>query len=226
MSFFKNLLKTVVKEVVENVVENVADSGENRESAKAQATTTRTTEQRVELTTTELVLQDIDGSRECNHTTYDSDGDNECTVEAYYTVAPGFWWFDSGAGEIDMAYSYNPDIKSQEESRGWEVGEPYVAIMHDDISYQMVKQYKSNGTVKAGRTLQKVNHDIMKYKSSYSREDGRYIQYHFWRFDDDIHYHIQAFIPNKYQGTTVEQMVLAALDLMAATYREEHNVKS
>ncbi len=226
MSFLKNLLGGRVKDVVENVVDNVLDGGHNKGTAKTQTTTAKPTAkptaQKVELTTTELVLQDVDGSQEGTNTIFDADGDTEYRVEQYYTVAPGFWDFDSGAGEVDVSYAYEPEAKTYEESKGWETDEPYVAIMFDNTAYEMIQQYNKNQTVKVGRTLQKVNHDMMKYKSAYSREDGRYIQYHFYRFDEEIHYHIQAFVPNKYKGTEVEQKVLAALDLMAVTYREEH----
>lgn len=225
MSFFKNLLNGFVKDVVENVVENVTDSGKTQEAVKTQTTVVKTTEEKVELKTVELVLKNIDGSRECHNSTYDGVDDIFFNVEQYYSVAPGFWSFDSGAGEIDIAYTYDHDAKCQEESKGWETDMPYIAIMCDDTSYNIVKQYNSNGTVKSGNTLEKVNHDIMKYKSSYSREDGRYTQYHFYRFDSDIHYHIQAFVPNKCQGTEIEEKVLAALELMAATYREENKAK-
>ncbi len=217
MSFFKNLLGGLVKDVVENVKENVSD--------KETVTTYTTVEipeamnepkaTPIELVENEIPSNDIAGGEMYNSTTFGAEGDISYRVEMSYTLVPGFTEFDSSAAEVDVCYVYD----SQDGS--WDDQKPYIAVMFDNMAYKILKEYNTTGIVKQEHTLEKIKHDTIKYKSVYSRTDGVYMQYHFYRYNDGIDYHLQVFIPKKYVGTDMEIKMSDALDLMASTYKEE-----
>lgn len=206
-----NIAKTVVDEInqVQNQSGNV--SAENNNSSAAQ-------ENFVPKTIT-LTSQDIAGSKELSNVIYDNEEEKEYEVEQLYRVAPDFYQFSSGAGEIDVVYAYVPGLK-EEDYFEWNSSMPYIAIMFDQRAYDIVKKYETTNTVREGATLEKVQHPTMVYRTSYIQGDGKYVLYHFYRFSKDLNYQIAAFIPNGVRNTETETKVLAALDLMADTYRE------
>lgn len=89
------------------------------------------------------------------------------------------------------------------------------------MAYEVLEEYRTEGTIRSGATLEKVEHATIKFKSTYTRDGDEYVNYHFYRLDEEIDYHIQAYIPKEYQGSRTEEEVLTALDFMAVTYREE-----
>ena len=213
MGVFKDIMTKVfgnsMSDEIENVLHDIEEKYENKQV------------ERTELKVIQLTGGGISGSREFSAEIFDTDDEREYEVKLSYQVAPGFWEFESGAGEVDAAYAYVPEVTDEEDFTGWEYDMPYLAVLFDSMAYEVLEEYRTEGTIRSGATLEKVEHETIKFKSTYSRDDDKYVNYHFYRLDQEIDYHIQAFIPKVCLGTQVEKDVLAALDFMATTYREE-----
>lgn len=213
MGVFKDIMAKVfgnsMSDEIENVLHDIEEKYENKQVEKT------------ELKVVSLDFKEIPASREFSAEIFDADDEREYEVKLSYQVAPGFWAFESGAGEVDAAYAYVPEIRDEEAFTGWEYDMPYLAVVFDNMAYEVLEEYRTEGTIRSGAALEKVEHETIKFKSTYTRDHDKYVNYHFYRLDEEIDYHIQAYIPKACLGTQVEKEVLAALDFMAATYREE-----
>lgn len=212
-----NIAKTVVEEI--NQVQNQSQGGfavNNSNNAARE----RFVPETITLTST-----DIAGSKELSNVIYDNEDEKEYEIEQVYKVAPDFYQFSSGAGEVDVVYAYVPGLK-EEDYFDWDSSMPYLSIMFDQRAYDIVKKYETTNTVREGVTLEKVQHSTMVYRTSYIHSDGKYVFYHFYRFSKELNYQVSAFIPTGVRNTETETKVLVALDLMADTYRENRKLIS
>lgn len=217
MGFLDNVLK--VANIAKTVVDEINQVQNQNDTAPTENTSNNAAQESFVPKTITLTSQGIAGSKELSNVVYDTEEEKEYEVEQLYQIAPDFYQFHSGAGEVDVVYAYVPGLK-EDDNFEWNSSIPYLAIMFDQRAYDIVKKYKTTNTIREGVTLDKVQHPTMVYKTSYIQSDGKYVFYHFYRFSDDLNYQIAAFIPNGVRNTETETKILAALDLMADTYRE------
>lgn len=152
------------------------------------------------------------------------DGDDagqEYLITQSFLLKKEFHLFDSGAGEIDASYGYSPELL-EDAWCDWNIGDPYVAIGFNQSHYDIVKKYEADGTVSAGNTISRVQHSLAAYKTT--RVDGNEIHvcYHFRRgCDTKLYYQFEGCYPSNQRGQELERVVLAALQTMVDTYKEE-----
>lgn len=219
MGFLDNVLK--VANIAKTVVDEINQVQNQNDGVTVANNSNSSSQESFVPKTITLTSANIDGSKELSNVVYDNEDEKEYEVEQLYKVAPDFHPFQSGAGEVDVVYAYVPGLK-EEDYFEWDNSMPYLSIMFDQRAYDIVKKYKTTHTIKEGATLEKVQHPTMVYRTSYIHGDGKYVFYHFYRFSKELNYQVSAFIPNEVRNT--ETKVLAALELMADTYRENRKL--
>lgn len=225
MGFFDNVLKAVNKavETVEKFQDNANATYASPKSETPKASAPTVSESGKVLPAESICKPEGIPSRVCHTEIFDSDADGrEAKITLSMEIDKRFHEFGSGALEIDVSYSYTPDITDDSAYADWDIGNPYISAGFEGMLYDIVEAYKDGKALPKGSTICEITgNDRISYKTTLEKGDSCYVAYHYKRgFDTRILYQFEVCYPTSFKGKPIEEIMLNALKLMAATYTE------
>ena len=240
---FSKIAKDVVKDVAKDVLSDVVGGGQKSsqsvvynepEREEVQETNecqepneVQENQDRPEITTIDFqpVHSPEDAKEYFSQNNFDDENGTGKVLVQSYRVRNEYHRTRVYDGELTDVLVYYPDGSDDEYVEFDNLSIPYVFIGFDQATYNVVKSYLDNGTVKQGTSIEKVTNSIADYRTRVTIDQGEgescFLCYNFYTYcEHSVYTQMGVSYPAEYMYTDREQEYIQLLDEVMSSYNE------